>query len=241
MTIKAEIGWLVSCEHGGNNVPASWRSRFASRGARADLASHRGFDLGALAAAKMIAKSLGVRLLFSQTTRLLVDLNRSLDNPQLLSKYTRGLGQQDRSRLLRDHYTPYRQRIDAELERLFNNACTVIHLSVHTFTARYHSQWRPYDVGLLFDPARHSETCLCEAWILAMTHRFPRIRVRANEPYLGTDDGLTTELRRRYLMPDATYLGIEIEISNRFAKRSELAQSQIVDALLETMPQRIGD
>ena len=41
------IRWLLTCEHGGNQVPEPWRERFA--GAQDVLASHRGWDRGSLA------------------------------------------------------------------------------------------------------------------------------------------------------------------------------------------------
>ena len=66
---------LVSCEHGGNRVPKAYAPLFA--GAADVLATHRGFDIGALEVARAFGRRLGVTPFTATTTRLVVDLNRS--------------------------------------------------------------------------------------------------------------------------------------------------------------------
>ena len=48
--------FLITCEHGGNRIPAPYRRLF--RGQRALLDSHRGYDPGALVMAKALASGL---------------------------------------------------------------------------------------------------------------------------------------------------------------------------------------
>ena len=69
------IAYLVTCEHGGNEIPAPYIARF--RAHRALLASHHGYDPGALAMARSLARALRALLLASTVSRLLVELNRS--------------------------------------------------------------------------------------------------------------------------------------------------------------------
>ncbi len=229
---------VVSCEHGGNRVPRRYASLFDSPGGRAALKSHRGYDPGALDAAKQMASAMGVELISAETTRLLVDLNRSLDNPSLFSKYSNRLTEAERNEMLRSYYHPYRERVESVVgggtQIQARKITRVVHLSVHTFTPRMAGIWRPIDIGLLFDPASPTETDICTRWQQGMllTHR--RLRVVANLPYAGTDDGLTTHLRTRW--PASEYAGIEIEINHRFFKRSRETQRKIVQALLETFP-----
>ena len=80
---------------------------------------------------------------------------------------------------------------------------------------------RPYDAGVLFDPARPGEGAAAGQILAGLTA--VGFTARANEPYLGTDDGLTTWLRSRY--PDTAYLGLEIELSQTLpvAHRATLA------------------
>ncbi|MCM2374633.1 N-formylglutamate amidohydrolase [Rhodopirellula sp. ICT_H3.1] len=228
--------FVITCEHGGNAVPAEYASRFASAGARAAIQSHRGYDPGAFEAALQFSRSLGVEPISSTTSRLLVDLNRSTDNPELLSKFTQNLSPSETAVLLERHYFPYRHRVTAAIEKGITDHHQVFHLSIHTFTPRIRGVWRDIDVGLLFDPARKSEAEFCERWQQELACQFPSLRVRPNEPYKGVDDGFTTVLRRQFA--DHDYVGVEVEINNRFAKRSVDAQAKRVKALLQTLPHR---
>lgn len=226
--------FLITCEHGGNQVPAEYQALFASGGAARDLNSHRGLDPGALDAANQFAQTLDAPRIASETTRLLVDLNRSLDNTSLYSRYTTPLSDDAKMHLLQDWYTPYRSQVETSLRRQFSAAGRVVHLSIHTFTPRYRGKWRPIDVGLLFDPDRSSESSFCLPWLEKMNQYHPKARVVTNQPYAGTDDGFTTYLRRQF--DEANYLGIEIEINHRYWKRSVDSQRSVVKALLNTLP-----
>jgi N-formylglutamate amidohydrolase len=75
--------FLITCEHGGNRIPAPYRRLF--RGRRALLDSHRGYDPGALAMARAMARAFRAPLVTSTISRLLIDLNRSIGHPHLFS------------------------------------------------------------------------------------------------------------------------------------------------------------
>ncbi|MGB7344822.1 MAG: N-formylglutamate amidohydrolase [Pirellulaceae bacterium] len=224
---------LITCEHGGNQVPTEFQSLFSTAGASQALYSHRGYDPGALDAANQFAKALHAELIASETTRLLVDLNRSQDNPQLYSRFTSILSDGAKAKLLSNWYLPYRQRVENELYRQIASVGRVVHLSIHTFTPKFHGQWRPIDVGLLFDPDRSTEKEFCDTWQSQINHQRPRLRVIANQPYAGTDDGFTTALRRKF--PNANYAGIEVEINHRYWKRSAKSQQSVVKTLLDAI------
>ena len=78
---------LITCEHGGNRVPARYRHMF--RGRQRQLETHRGYDFGALVMAREIATRFSAPLIASTVTRLLVDLNRSVGHRDLHSNATR--------------------------------------------------------------------------------------------------------------------------------------------------------
>ena len=74
---------LVTCEHGGNRIPARYRQWFTD--AEALLASHRGYDPGALAMGRTLAGVAGAPLIATTISRLLVEVNRSPHNPRVFS------------------------------------------------------------------------------------------------------------------------------------------------------------
>lgn len=223
---------LVTCEHGGNLVPAAFASLF--RGRERVLQSHRGWDPGALELAGAIAARLRAPMCFALTTRLLVDLNRSETSPTLMAPWLGELRAADRRAIVRDHYRPYRRHVATTISRLLRSRSSrVLHVSVHTFTPVLRGDRREVDIGLLFDPARRFESAAAEVWMDRLREALPRLRIRANQPYLGTDDGLTTHLR--IVHDDARYAGIELEVNQRFARRGGRAWRRLIGVIAGTL------
>lgn len=208
MPRAAQARLVLTCEHGGNRVPAAYAALF--RGAGRALGSHRGLDRGALAAARHLARALRAPLVAATVTRLLVDLNRSRGHPRLFSQFSAGLPAAGRARLLARHYEPYRARVAAAIGAGLAGGGRVLHVSVHSFTPVLGGVRRRADVGLLYDPARAAEARFCARWQAALAAAAPGWTVRRNYPYRGTSDGQVVELRRRF---GARYAGVELEIN----------------------------
>jgi predicted N-formylglutamate amidohydrolase len=208
-TLSGRDLFLITCEHGGNRIPPSYLGCFA--GQQALLQSHRGYDPGALAMARELARALAAPLLYSTISRLLVDLNRSPAHPRLHAEPIRALPDAVRADIVRKHYLPFRSRAERAIRRAIEDGGRVIHLSSHSFTPVLDGVVRQADVGLLYDPARPGEAALCREWQACLGHRAPGLRVRRNYPYTGKSDGLTAYLRRRFAAD--RYLGIELEIN----------------------------
>ena len=201
--------FLVTCEHGGNRVPAAYGQLFRQHDAH--LHSHRGYDPGALAMARMLAGALAAPLVQSTTTRLLIDLNRSLHHPRVFSAATRTAPAALRARIVAEHYRPYRDEVERRVEGAAARGHRVIHVSSHSFTPALDGIHRRADVGLLYDPGRRAEGLLCARWKSSLAVLAPQLRVRRNYPYAGKEDGLTRHLRSRF--PQRNYVGIELEIN----------------------------
>jgi predicted N-formylglutamate amidohydrolase len=204
---------LITCEHGGNRIPARYSPLF--RRHRALLASHRGYDLGALAVARDFASALDAEIVYSTTSRLLVELNRSRHHPSLFSDVSGALPEAERQRVLERYYEPYRAWVDETVRNVTAAGKRIVHLSCHSFTPRLGGIERRADIGLLYDPAREAEVALCLAWQRALKAAAPHLKVRRNYPYRGYNDGLTTALRRRHA--DPLYAGIELEVNQKHA------------------------
>lgn len=223
--------FLVTCEHGGNLVPPPYRHLFADR--KALLATHRGYDPGALEMARQLAEAFAAELFSSTVTRLLVDLNRSIGHPHLFSNATEGEPKSLRREIVALHYEPYRSDVELFVEKAVERGHRVVHISSHSFTPVLDGQVRDVDVGLLYDPARRVEAELCARWKDELSARAPDLRIRRNHPYRGNSDGLTSHLRKRF-GPDA-YLGVELEVNQETvfgpAPRWKALRGRIVDSL----------
>ena len=201
---------LVTCEHGGNRIPAKYWPLFKRH--KAALESHRGFDPGALALARDVSKAFGAELVYSTTSRLLVELNRSRRHHQLFSEMTAPLPDEEREYLLKRYYQPYREWVEAQVKAATDKGERIVHLSCHSFTPALDGIVRRADIGLLYDPKRGAERAFCRDWQSKLGGNGALV-VRRNYPYVGYSDGLTTHLRRRY--PDPLYSGVEIEVNQK--------------------------
>jgi len=211
-----DTGWrlLVTCEHATHRIPAPYRSAFAKAGRL--LASHRGFDPGALELAKTISRQLRAPLKRGTTSRLLVELNRSVGHPRLWSDFTRDLPPPMKQEILTRYYYPHRLEVLRWIKSRVTRGHRVLHLSVHTFTPVWEGEPRVADIGLLHDPRRASERTLCLRWKQTLRAQDPSWRVRRNYPYQGVADGFTTHLRKSF---DAGhYAGIELEVTQAWAR-----------------------
>lgn len=208
---KGSPALVITCEHGGNEIPAPWRSLF--EGHRDLLDSHRGFDPGALCMAQTLAEAFAAPVLIATTSRLLVDLNRSPGHRTLHLESVARLPAESRARIVAEHYQPYRSQAETLVMDAIARHGHVVHIASHSFTPELDGKVRRADVGLLYDPARSGEVVLCDRWKAALSGCAPALVVRRNDPYRGRNDGLTSWFRKR-LAAD-TYVGIELELNQK--------------------------
>jgi predicted N-formylglutamate amidohydrolase len=201
--------FIISCEHGGNRIPAPYRRLF--QGQQALLDSHRGYDPGSLVMAKALASACRAPLVASTISRLLIDLNRSIGHPQVFGAVTRGAPAETRAQIVDEHYRPYRVQVERLVKQAVSRGHRVIHISSHSFTAELNGRVRGADVGLLYHPGRRGEAEVCARWKESLAESAPELRVRRNYPYAGKGDGLTSHLRLRFAQSD--YVGIELEVN----------------------------
>lgn len=212
---------ILSCEHASNAIPPEWRKLFAHK--RRLLASHRGWDPGALEIMRTLQRRFGCFATAGKASRLLVDLNRTPWNPGFFSEVTRGLADVKRIALMGE-YIRYITPVRREVRRIRDKRNFAIHFSIHTFTPVLRGRKRAVDVGLLFDPARPLEVKFARQLAAELRRRRPSLRVRLNAPYRGTSNSFTSLLRGiadpvhvRYKF--YSYGGIEIETNQAIVRR----------------------
>jgi predicted N-formylglutamate amidohydrolase len=183
--------------------------------------SHRGYDPGALAMARSLARALDATLFTATISRLLVELNRSPGRQFRQSPIMRTAPAGLRADVCRRYYAPYWNAVEAFVAEQTTHGLCVVHVSSHSFTPSLDGSERRADVGLLYDPARPGERSLCIRWQAALRARTSGWTVRRNYPYRGSSDGLTRYLRTRF--GDRVYCGIELEINQKHVRGHALA------------------
>lgn len=227
--------WIITCEHGGHAIPRPYRPLF--KGHEALLATHRGYDLGALGYARKLAARLDAPLYSATTSRLLADLNRTPGHPRLFSKITRVLDPATRQNILDTYHAPHWQRVHAAVKEHLDAGQWVVHIACHSFTPVLDGRVRDMDVGLLYDPRRTAERRFCDVWKEGLVARAPHLRVRRNAPYKGVSDGLATHLRTVF---PGRYLGIELELNQRDCIENRSRWRALCAAVIESLAQTLA-
>jgi len=213
---------LLTCEHGGNKIPRPYAYLF--RGAGKLLASHRGWDPGALQLAQLLARELRRPLLPYTWSRLFVEPNRSPTNRRIWSDTTKHLPREERVRILERWWWPHRRQVERAVAIAVARGHRVLHIAVHSFTPEFDGEVRNADVGLLYDSRRKQEAAFSRGWAAVLRQLDPTLRVRFNYPYAGAADGLTTWMRR--LHPQSRYIGVELEINQAIVGTSRWRRFQ---------------
>lgn len=141
--------YIFTCEHGGNNIPNEYKYLFKAH--RPLLKTHRAYDIGILEIFKEFVKHFNGESFYSETSRLLIELNRSLHHQNLFSEITRILDNEAKQRIINNYYKPYRDKVENGIVDLINQNNKVIHISFHSFTRELNGVTRKTDIGLLYD------------------------------------------------------------------------------------------
>ena len=203
------------------------------------MASHRGWDPGALELGRQLADAVAAPFHAAMVTRLLIDLNRSIGHPRLHAAAIAALPAALRQNIASQYYLPHRDTVTAAVARIIDGGGRVIHIASHSFTPELNGVTRQADVAWLYDPQRAGEPAFATCWRARLQARRPDLRLRRNYPYQGKDDGLTRQLRHTH--PPHRYIGIELEVNQRFVLAGGAPWLALRSALVDAFVEACGD
>ncbi|MBD9372953.1 N-formylglutamate amidohydrolase [Rhizobium sp. ARZ01] len=228
--------FILVCEHASRLMP----ERLGTLGLSQDaLESHIAWDPGALAVARVMAKSLDATLIHQRFSRLAYDCNRPPESPSAMPATSEiypvpgNAALTDAARMERAEalYFPFRDRIAALLRQRIVEGRAPILVTIHSFTPIYFGEPRPVEVGILHD----TDSRLADL-MLSAAERTSLYDARRNEPY-GPEDGVTHTLKMHGL--ENGLLNVMIEVRNDLIK-DENSQGVMADyltgLLLESVP-----
>ena len=182
---------IVLCDHARNALPAEYGTLGLTA---ADLGRHIAYDIGAEAVARVIAAKLGAPVVVSAYSRLLIDLNRGLDDPTLIMQLSDGaivpgnrdLSEVERARRIKRYYAPYHAAIAGLIDKSLAGGIVPVLLSIHSFTPVFKGIARPWHASVLWgDDPRLARP------LLEYLARGSGLVIGDNEPYEGVLEGDT--------------------------------------------------
>lgn len=257
METRKILPWavLLTCEHASPALPPElvpvFEARHAALCARKSqrqphaplkslanlLASHRAWDPGALPVAKYWAERWQAQLFTGQVSRLVCDLNRTLDNPHLWSAYTNTLPEAQKNALLTQWYLPHWKAVRQAVDLALIPRTRVLHVAVHSFTPVLNGRERLVDMGLLHHPHRPLELALAKnmqrAYAQTPKPQGQALRLYRNAPYYGHTNSLVQFLRTQYA-PEQ-YVGLEIEFNQALLAHGPYPAQMLAELLEQAL------
>lgn len=181
----SDAPFAVVCDHGGGAVPAALRGLGLDA---ATLARHIAWDIGAMDVARRLAQELGAPAVLAHYSRLVIDLNRPLDDLTSIREISDGvvipgnrrLAPSDIEARVTEVFRPYHDAVESVLAARPVPAPAVV--SVHSFTPVMKGFERPWHVGVLYNADARIAAPLMQA-----LDRDRDIAVGDNLPYSGFD------------------------------------------------------
>lgn len=180
---------LMVCDHASPAVPKALDRLGLPE---AQLERHIAWDIGAADVARRLAVRLDAPLVLSSYSRLVIDLNRGLDDPTLVPAISDGtvipvnrtLDTEGVEQRIATFFHPYHASVAAEVGKFRRRGVAPVLLSVHSFTPVMHDFERPWHIGILWDRDPRIPVPLMDR-----LRRDPTIHVGDNQPYSGRHTG----------------------------------------------------
>lgn len=178
-------GLILLCDHASNALP----DRYGTLGLQeTDLQRHIGYDIGAEALTRTLAKRFRAPAVLSLYSRLLIDPNRGEDDPTLIMRLSDGsivpgnanVNELERERRLNRYYRPYHNAITELIDACLRQRPPVL-FSIHSYVDVWRGSQRPWHCGLLWDKDPRLAVPMIER-----LRREPGLFVGDNEPYKGS-------------------------------------------------------
>ncbi len=146
---------LLVCDHASRVLPKA----YGTLGLDPSLLwRHVAWDIGAADVTRRLSRAIGATAVLAGASRLLIDVNRRLDDPSMIPPQSDGIdipGNHDLDDAERRWRTDawhraYHGEIDRRLDRIAGRGIDPILLSVHSFTPVMDGYERPWHVGVLW-------------------------------------------------------------------------------------------
>ncbi|EWY37470.1 N-formylglutamate amidohydrolase [Skermanella stibiiresistens SB22] len=223
---------LLVCDHASRAIPKSMGTLGLDETA---LSRHIAYDIGAAEVTRHLIERYDAAAVMSGYSRLIVDLNRDLEDPTLIPVISdgvvvpanRSLDPADVATRLDALFWPYHTTVAAEIARLLERGQVPAMVSIHSFTPVMNGFERPWHIGVLWDRDPRLAVPVIEN--LRADGRF---EIGDNEPYTGHDcDGSTID--RHAVAQGLPHLLVEIRQDLIDTRRGAAEWAGILGAALD--------
>lgn len=178
-------GLILLCDHASSRLPPEYgRLGLPEQ----EFARHIAYDIGARDLTLGLAARFSAPAVLSCYSRLLIDINRGMDDPTLIMRLSDGAvvpgnaeyDEVERERRIARFHRPYHDAVRAAIAGVQARGLTPFLLSIHSFTPVWRGWPRPWHVGILWDRGEREARALIDGFAAQ-----DGLVVGDNEPYHG--------------------------------------------------------
>jgi len=152
------------------------------------LDRHVTWDIGSDEVARVLSDLLDAPAILAGYSRLIVDLNRKLEDPSAFIRVSDGiaipgnlnLGEREKRERIESFFRPYHDAVEARIQAYLDAGVVPALISIHTCTPVFDRIVRPWHVGVLWDRDGRIPVPMMER-----LRRMEGICIGDNEPYSG--------------------------------------------------------
>jgi len=181
---KAKV--MLVGDHASNVIPRMLENLGLDN---ASLEQHIAYDIGTKKLIHHLSQHLDAPALLAGYSRLVIDLNRSLEDQSSMSEVSDNtvipgnlnMSHEHRNQRIHCFYTPYRAAIDGMLHRFKEKQIVPAFISIHSFTPEMAGFSRPWHAGVLWDKDPRIPVPLMKN----LRAHLEDFNIGDNEPYSG--------------------------------------------------------
>jgi predicted N-formylglutamate amidohydrolase len=183
---------LLLCDHASNVVPEAVGGGTLGL-PPAEMARHIAYDIGARAVTLALAGLLDAPALLSRFSRLVIDPNRSEDDPTLVMRLydgtlvpgNRHITPEETQRRIETYHRPYHEAVTRQIDLMIAQGRTPALIAIHSYTPQLKGRpLRPWHVGILW----HHDGRLAVP-LMQRLRAEAGLCVGDNQPYTGQLEG----------------------------------------------------
>lgn len=183
---KSLIPVVIACDHASRRIPKSLGTLGLSAKSRKE---NLAWDHGTKDIGLYLSKKLGATAVIAGYSRIVIDLNRGLDSPDLIramavSGPTPVPGNKDvsaaaRRQRIKEIHTPYHDTVAKQVDRFLKRGVPPLFLAIHSLTPVMNGVRRPWHLCLMWN----KEEKLAKKFIANVKKQNPGMKIGENVPY----------------------------------------------------------
>ena len=152
---KSRSPFFLICEHASNYMPEKYNDLGLDK---QSLKRHMAYDIGAEDVTVCLSEKLEAAAILGTVSRLVVDINRPLDHPTLMTEKSedvqipgnKNISQAEFTERIETYYYPFHEKVKECVDQHIDAGQIPFCVNIHSYTPVFMGEKRPWHIGFLW-------------------------------------------------------------------------------------------